>query len=158
MKLLTETVLFCIIYPFRCCNCSVSVESGWKTTSPNANTDVVDLVLPQTSGEQFSVWLHRSKMSNKKRKDRSSPERIDSDNEDHGSPVIERRPPNAMDTSPGRQRRDADEGYDYDEMERKRVHSGPPRPPLGGYRPRAQEVRPPSDWEGRSSTLKLHFF
>jgi hypothetical protein len=69
-----------------------------------------------------------------KRKERASPEVIESDEEDDGSPITERRNPREQETSPNMQRHTLDgEEFDNEDMHRRQGRAGVPKPPQGGY-------------------------
>jgi hypothetical protein len=96
-------------------------------------------------------------MSSNKRKKRLSPEIIESDEDNLGSPVTERDRRHDRETSQGRPRGNSDgKGYDVEDGRLKCARSSAPRPPPRGYRAHPREMRPGSDWEGRYTPGLYH--
>lgn len=91
-------------------------------------------------------------MSGYKRKDRASPDSIESDDDAHMSEEPRRGLGNERDTSRRRRRSISDgEGYPNDVRENSRARGGGPRPGVGGFRLHRIERRHPADYEGRLS-------
>jgi hypothetical protein len=86
------------------------------------------------------------KMVGTKRKDRISPEVLELDEEDEGSPFILRGKEKEHDTSQGRWIGTSDgEGFDTKDTQMQRPRPGPPRSPPGGYRPNPWDMHHISD-------------
>jgi hypothetical protein len=103
------------------------------------------------------VWPRKLKMSGSKRKECSSPEVIESEEEEQRSPVVYRRMHSDHEPSKGRFRTNSDgERFDNDDRDARRARPGPRWPPLGGYRPYPRDTRAGTNWEGRYSLGFYH--
>jgi hypothetical protein len=82
---------------------------------------------------------------------------MDFEEDEQGSPMVDRGERPQHETSQGRYRGTSDgEGYDNDDIERKLGRQGNRRPPPGGYRPYPRDSHPPPEWEGRYSPGFYH--
>jgi hypothetical protein len=105
--------------------------------------------------EELHLWPR--KMSGTKQKERSSPQIVESDDEEYGSPMHDRSKQSQRDTSPGRQRGHSEgEGYDKEDADLRHSRWGRRRPLTGSYRPPERDMRAPPEWEGRYSPAYHH--
>lgn len=112
-------------------------------------------ILLQRSKDKFCIWPWKVKMSGLK-KEHPSPEVIECDEEEKGSPVVDRGNNAAWETSEGRFQSNSDGERFNNKRDGRCFQPGPHRPPPGKYCPYPRESRLGREWKSKYSPGFYH--